>query len=109
MGSALEFTDANFQSEVIDSPVPVLVDFWAPWCGPCRMIGPTIEELSVENSGTFRIGKVNVDENNRLAMTYNVQSIPTIMIFNGGQLVQQFMGVQPKARLQQALDEAKSA
>jgi thioredoxin 1 len=109
MGSALEFTDANFQSEVLDSPVPVLVDFWAPWCGPCRMIGPTIEELSVENAGSFRIGKVNVDENNRLAMTYNVQSIPTIMIFNGGQLVQQFMGVQPKARLQQALDEAKQA
>jgi thioredoxin 1 len=109
MGSALEFTDANFQSEVLESPVPVLVDFWAPWCGPCRMIGPTIEELSVENAGTFRIGKVNVDENNRLAMTYNVQSIPAIMIFKGGQLVQQFMGVQPKARLQQALDEAKSA
>jgi thioredoxin 1 len=109
MGSALEFTDANFQSEVLDSPVPVLVDFWAPWCGPCRMIGPTIEELSVENAGTFRIGKVNVDENNRLAMTFNVQSIPTIMIFSGGQLVQQFMGVQPKARLQQALDEAKQA
>jgi thioredoxin 1 len=109
MGSALEFTDANFQSEVLDSPVPVLVDFWAPWCGPCRMIGPTIEELSVENAGSFRIGKVNVDENNRLAMTYNVQSIPTIMIFNGGQLVQQLMGVQPKARLQQALDEAKQA
>jgi len=109
MGSALEFTDANFQSEVLDSPVPVLVDFWAPWCGPCRMLGPTIEELSGENAGTFRIGKVNVDANNRLAMTYNVASIPTIMIFSGGQLVQQFMGVQPKARLQQALDEAKQA
>jgi thioredoxin 1 len=108
MGKALEFTDSNFQSEVLESPVPVLVDFWAPWCGPCRMIGPVIEELSTENAGSFKVGKVNVDDNNRLAMTYNVASIPTIMIFKGGQLVQQFMGVQPKTRLQQALDEAKA-
>ncbi len=109
MGNAAEFTDANFQSEVLESDVPVLVDFWAPWCGPCRMIGPVIEELSVENAGSFKVGKVNVDENSRLAMTYNVASIPTIMIFSGGRLVQQMMGVQPKARLQQALDEAKTA
>ncbi|MFM8892598.1 MAG: thioredoxin [Planctomycetia bacterium] len=109
MGKALEFTDDNFQQEVLDSPVPVLVDFWAPWCGPCRMIGPTIEELSTENAGTFRVGKVNVDENQRLAMAYNDASIPTILIFKGGRMVQQFMGVQAKAKLQQALDEAKSA
>ena len=109
MGKALEFTDENFQREVLDSPVPVLVDFWAPWCGPCRMIGPTIEELSAENAGTFRVGKVNVDDNTKLAMTYNVSSIPTIMIFNSGRLVQQFMGVQSKVKLQQALDELKSA
>jgi thioredoxin 1 len=108
MGTALEFTDSNFQSDVLESSVPVLVDFWAPWCGPCRMIGPTIEELASENAGSFKVGKVNVDDNNRLAMAYNVQSIPTILIFHRGQLVQQFMGVQPKARLQQALDEAKS-
>ena len=109
MGKALEFTDENFQAEVLDSPVPVLVDFWAPWCGPCRMIGPTIEELSAENAGTFRVGKVNVDDNNKIAMNYNVSSIPTIMIFNSGRLVQQFMGVQSKVKLQQALDELKTA
>ena len=109
MGNALEFTDDNFQEQVLSSTVPVLVDFWAPWCGPCRMIGPVIEELSAENAGSFKVGKVNVDENQRLAMAYNVASIPTIMIFSGGRLVQQMMGVQPKARLQQALDEAKTA
>ena len=107
-GHALEFTDENFQREVLDSEVPVLVDFWAPWCGPCRMIGPTIEELTKENLGTFKIGKVNVDENGETAMAYNVSSIPALMIFKGGKLVQQFMGVQQKPRLQQALDEAKA-
>jgi thioredoxin 1 len=108
MGNALEFTDDNFQSDVLGSAVPVLVDFWAPWCSPCRMIGPVIEELAAENAGSFKVGKVNVDDNSKLAMTYNVASIPTIMIFSGGRLVQQFMGVQPKAKLQQALDEAKA-
>jgi len=109
MGSALEFTDSNFQSDVLESSVPVLVDFWAPWCGPCRMIGPTIEELAVENAGSFKVGKVNVDDNQQVAMDYKVASIPTLMIFKGGQPVHQIMGLQPKARLQQLLDEAKSA
>ena len=106
-GHALEFTTANFQTEVLESKVPVLVDFWAPWCGPCRMVGPTIEELAAENQGTFKVGKVNVDDHGDVAMTYNVSSIPALMIFKDGKLVQQFIGVQPKPRLQQALDEAK--
>jgi len=106
---ALEFTDDNFQREVLDADVPVLVDFWAPWCSPCRMIGPVIEELAAENAGSVKVGKVNVDDNSRVAMAYNVSSIPTLMVFKGGRLVQQMMGVQAKGRLQQVLDEAKSA
>ena len=87
MGNAAEFTDANFQSEVLDSPVPVLVDFWAPWCGPCRMIGPTIEELSAENAGTFKVGKVNVDENPNSPAQLGVRGIPALFLFKDGQVV----------------------
>ena len=109
MAEPLHIDDKSFNEVVIEAELPYLVDFWAPWCGPCRMIGPVIEELAAENAETSRVGKVNVDENGSLAMNYNVSSIPAIMIFKGGQLVQQFMGVQPKEKLQQALDEAKSA
>lgn len=103
-----ELTDANFQGEVLESEQPVLVDFWAPWCGPCRMIAPMVEELAGENRGSFKIGKINIDENPQAAQNYGVNSIPTLMIFKGGEVVDRFVGVQPKNRLQQAIDSAKS-
>jgi thioredoxin 1 len=108
MANITEFTDGNFQQEVLQSNEPVLVDFWAPWCGPCRMIGPVVEQLAAENSGSAKVGKVNVDDNPNAAQTYGVSSIPTLMIFKGGQVVERFVGVQPKPRLQEALDAAKA-
>jgi thioredoxin len=102
-----DFTDANFQSEVIDASQPVLVDFWAPWCGPCRMIAPLIEELASEYSGSVKIGKLNIDDSPNAAGQFGVSSIPTLMVFKGGEVVERFVGVQPKNRLQRALDEAK--
>lgn len=106
-GNIAEFTDTNFQSEVLDSSQPVLVDFWAPWCGPCRMIAPMIEELAGEYSGSVKIGKLNIDDSPNAAGHFGVQSIPTLMIFKGGEVIDRFVGVQPKNRLQKALDAAK--
>ena len=102
-----EFTDTNFESEVLQSATPVLVDFWAPWCGPCRMIAPLIEELAGEYSGKVKVGKVNVDDSPQAAGQFGVSSIPTIMIFKGGEVVDRFVGVQPKSRLQKDLDAEK--
>jgi len=104
---ASEFTDGNFDVEVLQSTEPVLVDFWAPWCGPCRMIAPLIDELSREYHGSVKVGKMNVDDNQQVANSYGVSSIPALLIFKGGQVVDRFTGVQPKQRLQAALDAAK--
>ena len=106
-GNVHDFTDSNFESEVLQSDNPVLVDFWAPWCGPCRMLTPVIEELAGENEGSIKIGKVNIDENPASAQEYGVSSIPVVMVFKGGEVTQRFLGVQAKARLQEALDAAK--
>lgn len=103
-----EFTDGNFESEVLQADGPVLVDFWAPWCGPCRMIAPMIDELSQENGDSVKIGKVNVDENGATAQAYGVSSIPMLAIFKGGEVVNSFIGVQPKPKIQEALDAAKA-
>jgi thioredoxin 1 len=95
----LEFTDSNFQSEVLQSSQPVLVDFWAPWCGPCLRLAPTIEELAGEFSGRVRVGKMNTDDNSQTPSQYNIQGIPTVILFKGGKAVDRQVGLVPKEKL----------
>lgn len=99
---AMEFTKDNFDAEVLKSEKPVLVDFWAPWCGPCQIMGPVIDKLSGELTAV-KIGKLNVDEHPDIAQAYAVMSIPTMKVFKGGQIVKEFVGVQEKSALQEAL------
>ncbi|MCR5287445.1 MAG: thioredoxin [Saccharofermentans sp.] len=87
----------NFKTEVLESDMPVLVDFWAPWCGPCKMLGPVISQIAEEYDGKVKVGKVNVDEEDELAAEYSVQSIPTVLLFKGGEVVEQSLGFKPKA------------
>lgn len=95
----ITLTDANFEPEVLKNTKPVLVDFWAVWCGPCRVLGPIVEEVAKEMAGKAVVGKVNVDENPTVSQKYGIMSIPTIMIFQGGNVVKQFIGVQSKEAL----------
>ncbi|MCP4783199.1 MAG: thioredoxin [Fuerstiella sp.] len=101
-----EFTDANFDEDVLKSSEPVLVDFWAPWCGPCRMLMPTIEELASEFSGKVKIGKVNTDENQQIAAGYGITSIPTVMLFKDGEMVDKVVGAPPKEHFVTMLNSA---
>jgi len=94
--AVLEITDDNLQAEVLESELPVLVDCWAPWCGPCIMIGPTIEEIAKETTGKLKVGKLNVDENMKTAMTYSIRSIPTLLFFKDGKLADQLIGAASK-------------
>lgn len=99
---AITITKENFQSEVMEASVPVLVDFWAAWCGPCQMLSPVVEEIASSHPD-IKVGKVNVDEQPQLAQTFSVSAIPTLLVFKHGQLVQQFVGVQPKSTILAAL------
>jgi len=97
--NVLEFTDGNFDTEVLNSDLPVLVDFWAEWCAPCRMIAPTVDAIADEYSGRLKVGKVNVDYNNQVAARYMIRGIPTLLLFRGGKVVDQRVGAVGKAEL----------
>ena len=99
------FTTSNFKQDVLASAEPVLVDFWAEWCGPCKMLGPTIDELATEYAGKVKVGKVNIDNDQDLAAEFRVQSIPTILFFKGGQVVGQIVGMGPKKKFKDVLDK----
>jgi thioredoxin 1 len=107
-GALNEVTDSNFQAEVLEAETPVLVDFWAPWCGPCRIIAPHLEELAREREDILVV-KLNVDENPQVSARYNVMSIPTLLLFKHGQVAHQIVGALPKSRLMQEIEPALAA
>ncbi len=108
MSDLLQITDQNFDSEVLKSDVPVLVDFWAEWCGPCKMIAPVVEELAGEYNGKLKVGKLDVDAHGSIAQQYRILSIPTVIIFKNGQVESQIVGAVPKKEFQKHIDKALS-
>ncbi len=105
MSVVADVTDATFKQEVLESQLPVLVDFWAPWCGPCRMVAPVVDEIAQEYAGQFKVLKLNTDDNPATASQYGIRSIPTLMIFKGGQQVDMVQGAVPKTNLASTLDK----
>jgi thioredoxin 1 len=105
MAHPTDTSDTTFQADVVDSDLPVLVDFWAPWCGPCRMVAPIVEELAEEYEGKVKFVKLNTDENPQVAGKYGIRSIPTLLVFKGGQPVGQIVGFRPKSDLEKRLQE----
>ena len=103
--NTIEFTDQSFNTEVVQADIPVLIDFWAIWCGPCKAIAPVIEEIAIEYDGKVKVGKLDVDQNQKTAMEYGVRSIPTILIIKSGEVVSQIIGAVPKENIIKALDE----
>ena len=103
-GNVAEFTDANFEAEVLQSSGPVLVDFWAPWCGPCKMLAPSIEALASQYEGRVKVGKLNTDDNENTAAKFGIRSIPTLLMFKNGEVVNQLVGALPKDKIAEQLD-----
>jgi len=103
--NAVELTDDNFQAEVLESDVPALVDFWAEWCMPCKMLGPVIDELADDYAGKIKVGKLDTDNAHDTALKYGITSIPTVLLFKGGEVVKKFVGLQQKGDLTEAIDE----
>ena len=105
MSETIEFTDSNFEEEVLKSDKPCLVDFWAKWCGPCRMVGPIVEEIASEYAEKLKVGKLNVDQNGQTAAKYGIMSIPSLLIFDQGKVVEQIVGAAPKKQFVEKIDK----
>ncbi|MFQ6002889.1 MAG: thioredoxin [Candidatus Zixiibacteriota bacterium] len=105
MSSPVELNDGNFESQVLKSDLPVLIDFWAPWCGPCRMVGPIVEEIAKDYEGKLKVGKLNVDESSQTASKYGIMSIPSLLFFKGGKVIDQIVGAVPKKQFIEKIDK----